>query len=40
MKLTDFGHQGGSSRPKFYYVDPPLQRHVKEAVKLMKIIMN
>ena len=25
MKLKEFGPPGGSARPKFYYVDPPLR---------------
>ena len=25
MKLKEFGPPGGGARPKFYYVDPPLQ---------------
>ena len=24
MKLKEFGPPGGGARPKFYYVDPPL----------------
>ena len=30
MKLKEFGPQGGGARPKFYYVDPPLELMVTE----------
>ena len=29
MKLKEFGPPGGGVRPKFYYVDPPLEKKVR-----------
>ena len=38
MKLKEFGPPGGGARPKFYYVDPPLQSRTKSNFKIIRSV--